>query len=140
WARGDRHHRTGQRTLLRPLQSHSPDCRRQSADLSLQRHGARSPFTAEEWSFRRRNRSMAQRRGLAKGGPPSYRRAGIRRSAALDELHWGLALINITTMPTYEYVCEKCGHEFEKVQPISAKPLAVCPEDSCAQKRWGKGK
>jgi putative FmdB family regulatory protein len=43
-------------------------------------------------------------------------------------------------MPTYEYVCEKCGHQFEKVQPISAKALSVCPEDLCAQKRWGKGK
>ena len=43
-------------------------------------------------------------------------------------------------MPTYEYVCEKCGQQFEKFQPISAKPLAVCPEDLCARKRWGKGK
>ena len=43
-------------------------------------------------------------------------------------------------MPTYEYVCEKCGHQFEKVQPISAKPLTRCLEDACAQKRWGKGK
>src|SRR2546423_5475827 len=43
-------------------------------------------------------------------------------------------------MPTYEYVCEKCGHQFEKIQPISAKPLAVCPQDLCVQKRWGKGK
>src|SRR5712672_4143139 len=43
-------------------------------------------------------------------------------------------------MPTYEYVCEKCGHQFEKIQPISAKSLAVCPEDLCGQKRWGKGK
>jgi putative FmdB family regulatory protein len=43
-------------------------------------------------------------------------------------------------MPTYEYVCDKCGHRFEKVQPISAAPLAVCPEDLCARKRWGKGK
>jgi putative FmdB family regulatory protein len=43
-------------------------------------------------------------------------------------------------MPTYEYVCEKCGHQFEKFQPISAKPLSTCPEDNCAQKRWGKGK
>jgi putative FmdB family regulatory protein len=43
-------------------------------------------------------------------------------------------------MPTYEYVCEKCGHHFEKVQPISAKPLTRCPEDLCAQKRWGRGK
>lgn len=43
-------------------------------------------------------------------------------------------------MPTYEYVCEKCGHEFEKFQSISAKPLRTCPEDACGQKRWGKGK
>ena len=43
-------------------------------------------------------------------------------------------------MPTYEYVCEKCGHQFETFQPISAKPLTVCPEDLCARKRWGKGK
>jgi putative FmdB family regulatory protein len=43
-------------------------------------------------------------------------------------------------MPTYEYVCAKCGHEFDKIQPISAKPLTVCPADSCRQKRWGKGK
>ena len=43
-------------------------------------------------------------------------------------------------MPTYEYVCEKCGHHFEKVQPISAAALAVCPKDLCARKRWGKGK
>ena len=43
-------------------------------------------------------------------------------------------------MPTYEYVCEKCGHQFERFQPISAKPLSVCPEDQCAQRSWGKGK
>jgi putative FmdB family regulatory protein len=43
-------------------------------------------------------------------------------------------------MPTYEYICEKCGHQFEKVQPISAKPLTLCPEELCVQKRWGKGK
>ncbi len=43
-------------------------------------------------------------------------------------------------MPTYEYICEKCGHQFEKFQPISANPLAVCPEEVCVQKRWGKGK
>lgn len=43
-------------------------------------------------------------------------------------------------MPTYEYVCEKCGHEFEKFQSMADKPLAVCPEDLCAKKRWGRGK
>ena len=43
-------------------------------------------------------------------------------------------------MPTYEYVCEKCGHQFEKVQPISAKSLTICPKELCPQKSWGKGK
>jgi putative FmdB family regulatory protein len=43
-------------------------------------------------------------------------------------------------MPTYEYICEKCGHQFEKFQSISAKPLTLCPQDVCVQKRWGKGK
>jgi putative FmdB family regulatory protein len=43
-------------------------------------------------------------------------------------------------MPTYEYICEKCGHEFETVQSISAKPLSICPQDLCVQKKWGKGK
>jgi len=43
-------------------------------------------------------------------------------------------------MPTYEYVCEKCGHQFEKIQSISAKPLTVCPKELCPRKEWGKGK
>ncbi len=43
-------------------------------------------------------------------------------------------------MPTYEYVCEKCGHQFEKVQSIAAESLTVCPKELCAQKKWGKGK
>lgn len=43
-------------------------------------------------------------------------------------------------MPTYEYVCEKCGHEFEAAQPMSAPPLKTCPEDACARKKWGHGK
>jgi putative FmdB family regulatory protein len=30
-------------------------------------------------------------------------------------------------MPTYEYRCENCGHEFEKFQSIIAKSLRKCP-------------
>ena len=30
-------------------------------------------------------------------------------------------------MPTYEYRCESCGHEFEKFQSITAKSLRKCP-------------
>jgi len=43
-------------------------------------------------------------------------------------------------MLTYEYICEKCGHAFEKAQSMSAKSLAVCPQELCPQKPWGKGK
>lgn len=43
-------------------------------------------------------------------------------------------------MPTYEYICAKCGHQFEQFQSISAKPLGICPEPVCARKRWGKGR
>jgi putative FmdB family regulatory protein len=43
-------------------------------------------------------------------------------------------------MPTYEYICEKCGHEFEISQSMSAGPLRICPQQSCARKKWGHGK
>jgi putative FmdB family regulatory protein len=43
-------------------------------------------------------------------------------------------------MPTYEYICEKCGEHFELMQSISAEPLTTCPEEACTQKKWGKGK
>jgi len=43
-------------------------------------------------------------------------------------------------MPTYEYICEKCGHEFEAARSMSAKPLKICPENLCARKKWGRGK
>ena len=43
-------------------------------------------------------------------------------------------------MPTYEYQCDKCGHEFEKFQSMSDRPLTTCPKDRCKQKTWGKGK
>jgi len=43
-------------------------------------------------------------------------------------------------MPTYEYVCEKCGHEFETVRSISAKPLLTCPKEFCPRKKWGRGR
>jgi putative FmdB family regulatory protein len=43
-------------------------------------------------------------------------------------------------MPTYEYVCQKCDHQFELVQSIKDEPLAICPKDLCPQKRWAKGK
>ena len=42
-------------------------------------------------------------------------------------------------MPTYEYLCAKCGHRFDLVQSIAADALKECPKDHCTQKRWGHG-
>lgn len=43
-------------------------------------------------------------------------------------------------MPTYEYTCQKCGHQFECVHSMTAAPLEQCPKDVCPKARWGKGK
>lgn len=31
-------------------------------------------------------------------------------------------------MPTYEYVCTDCAHQWEELQKISEPPLEVCPK------------
>ncbi len=31
-------------------------------------------------------------------------------------------------MPNYEYLCQKCGHRFEKIQKFSDAMLKKCPE------------
>lgn len=34
-------------------------------------------------------------------------------------------------MPTYEYLCTKCGHQFEQFQSITSSSLRKCP--SCGK-------
>jgi len=36
-------------------------------------------------------------------------------------------------MPTYEYKCDACGHQFEKFQSITAAPIRKCP--NCGKNR-----
>jgi putative FmdB family regulatory protein len=36
-------------------------------------------------------------------------------------------------MPTYDYLCDSCGHEFEAFESITADPRTECPE--CKQPR-----
>ena len=43
-------------------------------------------------------------------------------------------------MPTYEYLCTKCGHQFEVFQSIADPPLTLCPKEKCPRKKWGRGK
>ena len=31
-------------------------------------------------------------------------------------------------MPTYDYICDSCSHEFEAFESIKADPQKVCPE------------
>ena len=31
-------------------------------------------------------------------------------------------------MPTYEYLCNNCGHKFEQFQGITSRPLRKCPK------------
>jgi putative FmdB family regulatory protein len=31
-------------------------------------------------------------------------------------------------MPTYDYICDACGHEFEVYESITAQPRNDCPE------------
>mgnify|MGYP006423210325 CR=1 FL=1 len=39
-------------------------------------------------------------------------------------------------MPTYQYQCSACEHEFEKYQSFSEDPILVCP--SCNKKKVSK--
>jgi len=34
-------------------------------------------------------------------------------------------------MPTYDYQCNTCGHQFEAFQSIKADPLTECPQETC---------
>jgi putative FmdB family regulatory protein len=36
-------------------------------------------------------------------------------------------------MPTYDYICDACGHEFEAFESIKADPQRVCP--SCREEK-----
>jgi putative FmdB family regulatory protein len=36
-------------------------------------------------------------------------------------------------MPTYEYQCNACGHEFERFESIKAQPNNQCPK--CSKKK-----
>lgn len=44
-------------------------------------------------------------------------------------------------MPTYEYVCTSCGHEFETFQSMKADPLTDCPAcpEGPVRRKIGRG-
>ncbi len=42
-------------------------------------------------------------------------------------------------MPTYQYRCNECSHEFSEFQSITADPLSTCPECGGAVQRLISG-
>jgi putative FmdB family regulatory protein len=42
-------------------------------------------------------------------------------------------------MPTYEYICDACGHTFDEFQSITEKPLKKCPQCGKSKLRRGFG-
>jgi putative FmdB family regulatory protein len=42
-------------------------------------------------------------------------------------------------MPTYEYLCEKCGQTFEAFQSMKDEAFKICPKEFCRQDIWGQG-
>ena len=44
-------------------------------------------------------------------------------------------------MPTYDYVCDACGHEFEAFESIKADPQTLCPscEKQTLRRKIGPG-
>jgi putative FmdB family regulatory protein len=69
--------------------------------------------------------------------------AVARHPGYLQEFVFGAGVPQLhphTGMPTYEYRCTSCGHEFEKFQRMSDEPRAECPECSAeAQRRLSGG-
>jgi putative FmdB family regulatory protein len=43
-------------------------------------------------------------------------------------------------MPTYEYLCAKCGQSFEAFQSMRDEPFRQCPKELCRLPTWGHGK
>jgi putative FmdB family regulatory protein len=44
-------------------------------------------------------------------------------------------------MPTYDYLCDACGHEFEAFESIKADPQTICPtcQDAKLRRKIGPG-
>lgn len=62
--------------------------------------------------------------------PTAARRRGCVVSAPLFSR--GAHPILLPAMPTYDYVCQRCGHQFEVFQSMSAPRLSECPQPECA--------
>ena len=44
-------------------------------------------------------------------------------------------------MPTYDYICDACGHEFEAFEPITSTPQNICPacQEAKLRRKIGPG-
>jgi putative FmdB family regulatory protein len=42
-------------------------------------------------------------------------------------------------MPTYQYICDSCGHEFEEYQSMTEEPISACPKCQAKPRRLISG-
>ena len=49
-------------------------------------------------------------------------------------------MVGFDRMPTYEYLCEKCGQTFEAFQSMKDEPFKICLKELCRQDTWGQGR
>jgi putative FmdB family regulatory protein len=61
--------------------------------------------------------------------------------SALNEVELTYQSRDRETMPTYDYVCDACEHEWEEFQSMTVKPTKKCPKckKSKARRRIGPG-
>lgn len=76
------------------------------------------------------------------GGVPLVVVGGSRRSGPIGAGRTAAQESNAELgMPTYEYRCASCGHEFERFQKISDEPVRECPAcgEAAAERRISAG-
>ena len=54
--------------------------------------------------------------------------------------HLRRPIFSPTTMPTYDYSCQKCGQNFEAFQSMRDEAFRECPKGLCRLPKWGHGK
>src|SRR6185436_13340330 len=83
---------------------------------------------------RRGSVGMLDRRRHGPPGAPGTTPAAPGPGAPMPPHHDG----DTTAMPTYEYRCKDCGHEFEAVQSFTDDAISVCPTcGGTVKKRFG---
>ena len=70
-------------------------------------------------------RCLILRSEVCDSGGGRWRRGSFPHS---PRLRAAFITAGVSDMPTYEYACPKCGHQFEQFQSMRDEPLKKCPK------------